>query len=352
MSDLTAEQLTAVLWRHKVLEHNLLERNSVVKIEKGKHFAASVGEVCRLHLHYASASESNRPQSLICKSMDAALFAIHGETEGYFYAQIAPLMPAIPTVNCYGILRPTAGKVHILLEDLSTDYSLGSPPFPVSQLEALTDLLITLHARWWQHPLLDNPHFLIPDQSVCRMPQVLNESDVHTKLANARQATAQFVNQFEKELLPEEKQLLDQLVQKWGELISQRIADRRAITLIHGDFHLLGNLFFAKDPSTTPAVKIIDWAQIKRGIGVHDLMYMLLAADSEDRVERDLKLLTRYHGGLIDSGITDYSWQQCLWDYQFSMLTNVFQSIFQQSLRWFHKTFEVIKVWESADLLQ
>jgi hypothetical protein len=41
-----------------------------------------------------------------------------------------------------------------------------------------------------------------------------------------------------------------------------------------------------------------------------------------------------------------------LWDSRFSILTNVFISLFQGSLRWFWKSMPIVKAWHCADLLE
>ena len=51
-------------------------------------------------------------------------------------------------------------------------------------------------------------------------------------------------------------------------------------------------------------------------------------------------------------GIQGYAWEQCLWDYRFSLLTNIFQSVFQGDLRWFRRTLDVVQAWKATELLR
>lgn len=69
---------------------------------------------------------------------------------------------------------------------------------------------------------------------------------------------------------------------------------------------------------------------------------ILLLIEDLDRPARDLALLRRYWDGLRAAGIEAYDWDLCQWDYQFSLLTNLFQSVFQHSLPWFRTTAAVI----------
>lgn len=343
----TAAELTAIL-----RNSGHLKNSEVTRIEIGERFPAAADEVCRLHLHYAQPVAASVPQRVICKQYGARWFTTQGLPELYFYQTLAPQMPQIPIVTFYGSKEETSEpSLIVLLEDLAVNYAVAQPPLTEQQLELVTDTLVSLHAAWWQHPLLNSPQLLVADESVCRMPQVLDPGAIKKHAEVAAIACERFQQAHALELIPMEQALLTKLSQQWGGLFAQRVEKGEAITLIHGDFHLLGNIFFAKDSATQPRLKIIDWAQCKRGLGAHDLMYMLLSVDSERRVERDLRLLKRYHRGLVESGITNYKWEQCLWDYQFSQLTNLFQSIFQDSLRWLRKTMSGIDAWQSGLLL-
>ncbi len=137
--------------------------------------------------------------------------------------------------------------------------------------------------------------------------------------------------------------------------------------------------------SNTSTPVIIDWAQCKLGIGAHDIMYLLLSARCENRIARDTHLLRMYHTILMreitnanahstssakckttnailtnsPSETTNahtisssaiplqevYTFEQCVWDFRFSMLTNMFQSIFQDSMKWLCVNIEVVHEW-------
>ena len=140
-------------------------------------------------------------------------------------------------------------------------------------------------------------------------------------------------------LAPAERALLDDALAHWEARFVERASGGHALTLIHGDFHLLGNIFFAPH---TPAPRVIDWSELKPGLGPHDLAYGLLSAPAVDRPARDLALLRRYHDGLVAAGVTDYGFALCQWDYRFSLITNLFQAVFQNSPHWFRKTAAVV----------
>jgi hypothetical protein len=141
------------------------------------------------------------------------------------------------------------------------------------------------------------------------------------------------------ELASAEQALLAEVLAWWERQFLARAATGRSITLIHGDFHLLGNIFFAADDAPP---RVIDWSELKPGLGPHDLLDCLLSAPAEDRPARDLALLRRYWEGLQAAGVEGYGWDLCQWDYRFSLITNLFQSVFQNSMIWFRKTATLI----------
>jgi aminoglycoside phosphotransferase (APT) family kinase protein len=140
------------------------------------------------------------------------------------------------------------------------------------------------------------------------------------------------------DLTSPERALLDEVLASWEDRFSARAAGGR-LTLIHGDFHLLGNILFSAD---SPRPRVIDWSELKPGLGPLDLAYCLSSTPAADRAARDEALLRRYWDGLRAAGVEHYDWDLCRWDYQFSLITNLLQSIFQNSLYWFRRTAALI----------
>lgn len=344
---LTTTQLTSMLQ-----QSGLLTTGAVTSITISERFSGYADAILRLHLTYSPAADVRAPQTVICKQFGPQWYTSSGQLELRFYRDLAPQMPQIPVPTFYGGSDdPQTQTCLLCIEDLAQHYMPIQLPVADIWLESLTDVLISLHAHWWEHPQLLTPAFLAPEQAVTRMPQALDGQGLRINEAHARQALDRFLQRHVNELSTDEQTLLHLLAARWGERFQARVAAGRAVTLLHGDFHLLGNLFLAKAAIVAPSLKVLDWTQAKRGLGPHDLMYMLLAVDAPDRVSRDTRLLRRYHQGLQAAGYQEYPWSQCLWDYRFSLLTNLFQALFQDSIHWFRKTVEIVRVWDSATLL-
>ena len=69
-----------------------------------------------------------------------------------------------------------------------------------------------------------------------------------------------------------------------------------------------------------PPFFVVDWQLIKLGRGVIDMAYFLgWSVDSDMRRANEMDLLRMYHTALMQKGIRDYSFDQCLQDYRQSM---------------------------------
>lgn len=340
---LTPDVLTRMLHAQGTLKkESVLEEVQEVDV-----FSGQADRIVRLRL----TSANEKPGTVIAKVFGPEWYTGSGLPELRFYQSIAPLMPDIPVPSLLGAHHdPETSTAVLLIEDLGSDFEVVRLPVASFWLENLTRVLCKMHSRWWNHPDLNSPDFLMPETGVTRMPQALGHAGLTVHVNAARDALDQFLHLHRSDLTGQDVILLKGLSDAWPEKFAARTLSGENLTLLHGDLHLLGNVFV---PRSDPAkgVRIIDWTQAKRGLGPHDLMYMLLVVHSENRRERDLIYLQQYHAGLIQAGVEGYSWEQCLWDYRFSLLTNLWQSIFQSSVRWLQHTLEVVKVWEAQGLL-
>lgn len=345
---LTPERLTDIFGKEGWLKNGWIE-----KVTIGEQFPGFADLIARLHLSYSSTGFDHPPRTLICKAFGPEWYSSAAQAELHIYRHFVPKMANVPTPRLYGSFDDPIDKVIILLqEDLADQFTHLSHPINDEWLATLTDVLANLHAFWWEHESLNDEMLLIPQETVTRMPQALNVSGLRENEMQMYQAMTRFIDQHRENLSEEETSILQLLNARWREKFAARIENHRSITLLHGDFHLFGNIFAAKEAQDNRHAKIIDWSEAKRGIGPHDLMYMLLPLDTSNRHQRDLCLLQRYYTGLQKAGVEGYEWDQCLWDYRFSLLTSLFQPLFQDNIHWFKATMKVVRVWHSIELLE
>lgn len=335
-------------------QRGFLPTGRVLRVIAGQYFEAFADAVFRLNVTYSEDASPSAPATLICKQLGPTWYEVVGLPELRFYTELAPLLQYNVAPRFYGALHnPFAKMCTLLLEDLAQGYERVVLPIAEAKLMVVVDALAKHHAFWWDRPMLSAPALQTPAPAgdVTRMPHALSAEGLLANEAAAWGALEVFISHYARDLTPDELKLLGRLRGRWSKTFAKRLFPAANLTLLHSDFHLLGNVFLAKDVNAVEPVKVIDWAQAKPGLGLHDLMYMLLSADTLERVARDTTLLKRYYAALTTHGVIGYSWEQCLWDYRFSLLTNLFQAVFQQSLRWFRKTAEVVEVWNSQALL-
>jgi aminoglycoside/choline kinase family phosphotransferase len=99
-------------------------------------------------------------------------------------------------------------------------------------------------------------------------------------------------------------------------------------TVVHGDYHR-GNLFFLDTLNDGILPVVIDWQALKFGCGVFDVAFFLNSSVSPQvRQSQEKKLLRMYHQILVENGIYNYSFEQCWFDYQVSLLESLFRIVY------------------------
>ncbi|WP_371402788.1 aminoglycoside phosphotransferase family protein [Kribbella sp. NBC_00662] len=287
-------------------------------------FAASAAEVARVAVRTSCGSET----TVIAKHATGDGLAA-ARREIRFYEQLAPRWDH-PAPRLLGA-TDDGDAILLLTEDLNAlGYHVVGAEVSEAQLHGAIDVLAALHREFWNDVPAVELEPSVTSTAQAWPPEVISRS------AAAVRAEAKRFFDAAPELGDAERSILAEIVDGWESQFRLRVGDGRALTLIHGDFHFLGNVFFT---GTDPRPKVIDWSELKPGLGPHDLAYSLAVLPSADR----LGLLRRYWESLA---VDDYSWDLCEWDFRFSVISNLFQSIFQHSVRWYRVSLTAI---ESAD---
>lgn len=278
---------------------------------------AGVGILCllnRLTLQYDRPAPG-APATLIAKipSPDPQTRGLAGafrfyEREVRFYRDLAPAL-ALPTPRCYySAFDPASGDFILLLEDLA-GARLGDQLAGCTAAEAelaIRELALS-HAAWWNHPKLD---------ALDWMP-VTGDPVNKAGMQLYGMARPAFVARFGDICPPELLRLSENLEAHFCAMLDMFCAGPR--TVLHGDYRL-DNLFFAAKPGDTP-LTVIDWQIAMRGVGTYDLGYfMSQSLDVEMRRAIEMDMLRLYHNMLIANGVTDYSFDDCLHHYRWTLL--------------------------------
>jgi phosphotransferase family enzyme len=281
-------------------------------------FTASAAEVARVGVRTSDGSSS----TVIAKYATGDGIAA-ARREIRFYEQLAPRWDH-PAPRLLGA-TDDGDAILLLTEDLdASGYHVVGADVSEAQLHGAIDVLAAFHREFWNDvPAVDL------EPSVTSTAQAW-PPEVITRSAAAVRAEAKLFFDAAPEL--GDVSTLTEIVDGWESQFRRRVGEGRVLTLIHGDFHFLGNVFFS---GTDPRPKVIDWSELKPGLGPHDLAYSLAVIPTADR----LTLLRRYWEAL---SLDDYSWDLCQWDFRFSLLSNLFQSVFQRSPRWYHTSLAAI----------
>lgn len=263
-----------------------------------------IGRVYRMHVH-----AEDLPSTLIMKlptdnaDMRPLLHGVY-RAEVAFYADMAAHM-SIKVPDCYyAQMGEQPGEFTLILEDKH----LMNPGDQITGLdsdeltEAAIDNLTGLHAYGWC------------DEEKCSSNGFARaDSEAAENLAQASSAAAQpFIAELSHLLGPGVADVLVDSLQLAGQWQSAR-GDR--FGFIHGDYRL-DNLLFSDSESHA-----VDWQTLAVGLPARDVSFFMgTSLPSAYRKNKEQDLVSRYHQGLTNLGVSNYSVEQAWDDYVFGLL--------------------------------
>lgn len=230
--------------------------------------------------------------------------------EVIFYQVFAPQMITL-VPKCIDLAwNEENHDFHLLLEDCQ----LSGKQNPIligptlKELYQSIEWLAVVHSQWWNHTELNKWSGLL---SSWQNVKPINLA--HFSLIN------EWFGKREKDLL---LYVLDQ----WDSILSTQVNASK--TLCHGDFHPM-NIFYPVN-SEFKNPKIIDWQFCHIGLGVSDLAdYLSLFIHPQLRKRYEDILVRFYWEKLIEHGVTNYTFKQCVKDYESEVIKNIAMPLFQ-----------------------
>ena len=208
------------------------------------------------------------------------------------------------------------GQSNLLYDDISETHAPPLPMLPTDQPTTLklVEILASLHRQWWEHPDLrrDGAYAKILDD----LPTfVLNQ--VVPQFAS-------FADMMGDRLSDKRRRWYERILAALPHpLWRARMAEHRAVTLVHGDAHVW-NFLLPKQPADS--ILLIDWELWHVNLPTYDLAYMLalrMFPERRARIEQDI--LRHYHAHL---NIPGYTWQDLLNDYRLAVVYQTIWPIF------------------------
>jgi hypothetical protein len=222
------------------------------------------------------------------------------------YTTIAPRLPSLPLVPCYGAGTTAAGAPYLLLADVSATHSPwdnGSPPW--SRLAAIVSVLAQLHASCWERPDLGAMLGEHPDEALTAM------------FAQADERYAELADRLGDQLAAGHRRILERYLAYAPTLFRERLHSGKALTLCHPDNHH-ANFLFPRQPGGP--VYLIDWHVYRCWWGTSDLAALVTRALAPEQQHLGDALLRAYHARLLEHGVTGYPWEACRRDYRLGVI--------------------------------
>jgi hypothetical protein len=307
LSDITSAWITGALRSAGHVAAGTATVSAIQPIGAELGFASQVG---RVHLAFDS------PTRLLPSSMVAKLAAPRKHDtwnqfieekygrEWLFYSQVGP-DAGVRTPVCYFCAHdPVSRRIVLLLEDLGgARFGDAATAWSRRDAETVVDALAGLHARWWN------------DQKLAQWAWLPPYGDVEAQMEKLADRRAVFLERYREEISPGFRHLVTGLGRQHAERLHQ--LSGHPTTLLHGDVHL-DNIAFLDEPAAAPV--LFDWQCVAKGQSVVDLALFLTTGSSDGRRTCERALIERYHGRLVAGGVTGYSLEILMADYQVALL--------------------------------
>jgi hypothetical protein len=319
----TPAWLTAVLKRHHLLRHG--------EVRALEHQPTSAFNSHTLHLHAAFSDDvpPGVPNRFVLKRNLKEPWAIRSGVQEATLYQTVPDLPDHPPVivPCYeAVVDAATGNSHILLLDLSDTHMVpltrdqqldvgNNVPLDV-HLDQAVDALAQFHAFWWQHPRLGSG---VAQIGTWCSDEAHMTNEVERRRRAWNDLRAHEVAWFPPHLTALYEVLLPQLFRLWHTYTRPRLASFAHLTLTHGDAYL--NNYLCPRPGQPGATYLIDWQSPEVYRSTSDVVTMCATFWTRtQRADRERYVLQRYHRGLHAHGVTGYSWDDLIKDYQYSII--------------------------------
>lgn len=329
-----AEQITPQWLTARLQQNGYLSHSTITDVQIGKTFESTAAYLTPLRVIYSTGSKNLPHTHLIFKHYREGWFG-GGVVESIFFNEIVAQMPDPPIFQCYDVdYDRSTQQCYFLFEDASVTHT-EEPPRDEAFTEALykqiIDELLKFHTQWWEHRRISQDDFLQGRGGPLRMVDAATPEIIRIYCQNWRKTQLpQFADKFQDEFSQDMYAFALRAINSWERLYIERIKDGKRLTLLHGDLHRW-NIFYPKNLETH-GLYFLDWETYKRGIGPYDLCYLVGVELPERRRDIERTLLRYYYDGLVNGGVLDYSWEDCLYDYRLSAIATLFPTFGWQNL--------------------
>lgn len=278
-----------------------------------------------LTLTYSADAPADAPRQLFLKRNLAQEWAIEAaRDEARFYQAAARLDPRLPMiVPCYlAAYEEARGVSSLLLADVSATHAApvtrheqirGDGVPDQRALDLAIAALAAFHACWWERLELGE---VFPAGGWYG-----GGEQFAAHVERRRSEWAQFIAAegawFPADLRAIYEDAFARAPYAWAADFGARLAERRAVTLGHGDCYL--TQFLVPRAGVAAPTYLVDFQGVAADCPAFDLTHMFAAMWTRQQRQgddRELRCLRRYHAGLLAGGVRDYAWDDLLADYR------------------------------------
>ncbi|WP_309382455.1 oxidoreductase family protein [Cerasicoccus frondis] len=248
------------------------------------------------------------------------------QREILFYRDVAPQIDIRLPKMYYAASEPP--NMTIIMEDLS--YCR-----PGDQLKGMSlDLVLAtavivgrLQAKFWNNDALEQLDWM-PESDHFEKDYAANWDSMEEHFGH---------------LIPEEGKELGRRMKEHIPWLFNEI-EHRPRTIVHSDLRE-DNLIYDETGAITEVI-ILDWQLATRRMGVYDITRLMAAsALPEQRRGHEIEILRAWHATLVAEGVTDYYWEEALYDMRLALLEFICFPVK------FHKAF-IGKTGRSAEIMK
>ncbi len=302
----------------------ILPTGSVDRVESSSNDAFN-SLVVHLRVTYSIDAPPEAPRALLLKRMGEGW----GQHEVAFYR--GTLKGERPLVGCYdAVFDPADGSSHMLLEDVSDTHApavaradlLSGRGVPAG-LNGIMSAMAMFHARRWEDDRIGTEPFEIRPWYADDASFQEHVARRHRELSVLRQNpdAQRYVTLYE--------DALERLPPLWGRYLKPRIAERRALTVSHGDCYLTQWL---TPRSPGGEAILVDFDSVGGNLAAFDLVFLMASFWTRpQRAEHELACLQTYHTALVSNGVLRYEWDDLLLDYRLMLAFAVFDAVFDHA---------------------
>jgi thiamine kinase-like enzyme len=291
-----------------------LDKSDGLKDFQIEYSESTNSQVAKIKVEYETGAKITLPTSFILKMCGNDDRFIK-DSEVNYYTKDYSNLENLPIPVCFDAqYSNVSGSYHILMEDLSETHQKDTfPTFKFST--AVAEALANLHAHGWGK------------EKITALGQSFPDKDkINSFLNHVKKGFDPLIEEVSNEINPLWRAALNDIFNHHPKKMLERIKNPIGFAVVHGDVNP-GNILYPKNGQGK--VYLLDrqpftWS-LTVWLAVHDLAYMLVPFWQTDvRRELEIPTLKKYHQQLLKNGVTDYYFEQLLYDYKLTAMQGVY----------------------------